>query len=161
MGSSVSSKILKRTVLMVDDDLEDILLTREALEEVAPEIKFRSLNDGQEMMDYLFRVVKTGGYADEACPELILLDLNMPRKNGFEVLIEMRNHADLRRIPVIVLSTSTIKQDINRSFDLGANSFLSKPQTYEELLTVMSRAVEYWFGISRLPMVCLEGGNNN
>jgi CheY-like chemotaxis protein len=146
----------RHVVLMVDDDPEDILLTRDALEEIAPRIDLQSLNDGQELMDYLNKTVGTSAGAAQPCPELILLDLNMPRKSGFEVLGEMRGNPQLKRIPVVILSTSTEERDINRSFDMGANSFLSKPQTYDELLTVLGRTVEYWFEISHLPILCAE-----
>jgi CheY-like chemotaxis protein len=140
---------------MVDDDPEDILLTRDALKEVAPRIKFKSVNDGEELTDYLARAISAVKDASKPFPELVLLDLNMPRKSGFEVLDEMRSHPVLKRIPVVILSTSTLEGDINRSFDMGANSFISKPQSYEELLKVMSLAVEYWFGVSRLPSISL------
>jgi CheY-like chemotaxis protein len=149
------SKLRKhRCVLMVDDDPEDIFLTRDALKEVAPQIEFKSLNDGQELMDYLSHTVKTVKNGKTSLPELILLDLNMPRKGGFEALDEIRSNPCLKRIPVVILSTSTTETDINRSFDAGANSFLSKPQTYNELLAVMHLTVDYWFGISRLPSNC-------
>jgi CheY-like chemotaxis protein len=143
----------QRVVLMVDDDPEDILLTRDALREVAPRLKFKSVNDGQELTDYLARAINSGRDASQPFPELVFLDLNMPRKSGFEVLGEMRSHPVLKRIPVVIWSTSTLEGDVNRSFDMGANSFISKPQSYDELLTVMSRAVEYWFGVSRLPSI--------
>lgn len=149
MGSTEN----KHFVLMVDDDPEDILLTREALKEVAPRVGFESLNDGHQLLKYLGGIIFTGNSKSKACPGLIFLDLNMPGKNGFEVLDEMRHNPGLRRIPVVILSTSVMEKDINRSFDMGANSFIPKPQTYAELLTVMSRAMEYWFGVSRLPAV--------
>ncbi len=136
---------------MVDDDPEDILLIREAIKEIAPNIKFRSVNNGQELMEYLSLATGSAKNAKNPCPEIILLDLNMPKKNGFEALDEVKSDLALKDIPVVVLSTSTSRDDVNRSYKLGANTFIQKPQTYDELLTVMSQAMNYWFGISRLP----------
>ncbi len=136
---------------MVDDDHEDIMLIRDALREVAPNIKFKSLNDGQELLEFLLNIIENGDHSVNTCPELILLDLNMPKKSGFEALEEIRSNPDLKGIPVIILSTSEIEQDIKRSFEAGANSFLSKPKDYDELLSQMKRTMEYWFGVSRLP----------
>jgi CheY-like chemotaxis protein len=140
-------------VLVVDDDSEDILLTMEALKEVAPRVRFKSVKDGDELIDYLAVAMSAGKGSSKPFPELIFLDLNMPGKSGFEVLDAIRGDPVLKRIPIVILSTSTMEVDINRSFDMGANSFISKPQTYDELLTVMSRAVEYWFGVNSLPSI--------
>jgi CheY-like chemotaxis protein len=147
----MSARKKKRLVLMVDDDLEDIMLIRDAIKEVAPNIGFRSVNDGHELLEYLSLATGISNNAKNPCPEIILLDLNMPGKSGFEVLDEMKSDISLKGIPIVILSTSTARQDIDRSYKLGANTFIPKPQTYEELLTVMSQAMNYWFGISRLP----------
>ncbi len=159
MGNNLNLNGLRPVIMMVDDDYDDILLTREALGEVAPNIKFESVNDGQELIDHLSCALKTGDVAKDIFPELVFLDLNMPRKGGFEVLEEMKGHPDLKRIPVVIMSTSCSKQDVNKAFDMGANSFISKPYTYDELLVVMGRAVDYWFGISCLPSALPEEGS--
>ncbi len=147
----MSSRRKRHVVLMADDDPEDILLIRDAIKEVAPTITFKSVTDGQGLMDYLSFAVDRTGSAKNPCPELIFLDLNMPKKSGFEVLNEIKNNPGLRGIPVVIFSTSSSEQDIDLSYQMGANTFIPKPQTYEELLTVMSQALNYWFGISRLP----------
>jgi CheY-like chemotaxis protein len=138
-------------ILMADDDEDDRLLTRDALQEsrLANEIYF--VRDGEELLDYLYR---RGPYASEATaprPGVILLDLNMPRKDGREALREIKADPDLRRIPVVVLTTSKEEADIYRSYDLGANSFVTKPVTFEGLIEVMKGLGTYWFEIVELP----------
>lgn len=157
-GNGTDLKKQKRMLLMVDDDSEDVLLIGEAVREVAPKIDFKSLEDGKELMDYLYLTIGSNGR--NPCPELIFLDLNMPKKSGFEALAEMKSNAHLKRIPVIILSTSTVERDINRSFDMGANSFPSKPHSYNELLTLVSLTVDYWFGVSRLPSTFSKAAAN-
>ncbi len=154
----MSSKRKRHVVLMVDDDPDDILLMRDAIKEVAPSVKFKAVHDGQEMMDYLSVAAGAAQDVRTPCPELILLDLRMPKKSGFEVLDEVKRDSVLRGIPVVILSTSTAEQDIDRSYSMGANTFIPKPQTYDELLTVMSQTMNYWFGISRLPSICSKNG---
>ncbi len=139
---------------MADDDPEDILLTKEAIEEVAPDINFKSVAGGQELIDYLSTVNKGDVSVDKPCPGLVLLDLNMPRKNGFEVLSEMKNDPTWKSIPVLVLSTSQGEGDINRSYGLGANAFIPKPRTFDELLLIMEQTMNYWFQVIRLPSIC-------
>jgi CheY-like chemotaxis protein len=139
------------TILYADDDADDQLLVKEALEESRVKNELRFVNDGEELMDYLHR---RGAYADPATsprPGLILLDLNMPRKNGREALAEIKNDPDLRRIPIIVLTTSKAEEDIYRSYDLGVNSFISKPVTFAGMTDVMRALGKYWFEIVELP----------
>jgi CheY-like chemotaxis protein len=139
------------TILYADDDLDDQLLVKEALEEARLLNDLRFVNDGEELMDYLHR---RGEYADPARsprPGLILLDLNMPRKNGREALAEIKRDPALRRIPAVVLTTSKAEEDIYRSYDLGVNSFISKPVTFGGLTAVMSALASYWFEIVELP----------
>jgi CheY-like chemotaxis protein len=139
------------TILMADDDPDDRMLTEDALKEahLANDIHF--VEDGEALMDYLYH---RKAYADPASsprPSIILLDLNMPKKDGREALKEIKNDPELRRIPVIIMTTSKAEQDIVRSYDLGANSYLTKPITFDELVVVMRDLGKYWFNIIELP----------
>jgi len=139
------------TILLADDDEEDRAMTEEALKEsrLANEVRF--VADGEELTDYLFR---RADYADpqrSPVPGLILLDLNMPKKDGREVLAELKSDPRLRQIPVVVLTTSKAEEDIIRSYDLGVNSFITKPVTFEGLVEAMTVFTQYWFEIVALP----------
>ena len=141
------------TILMADDDPDDRLMAREAFEESRLANQLFFVHDGVELMDYLHR---RGDYADPARsprPGVILLDLNMPRKDGREALREIKEDADLRRIPIVILTTSKAEEDILRSYDLGANSFITKPVTFESLVNVVRTISSYWFEIVELPRV--------
>lgn len=139
------------TILMADDDPDDRLLTREAMDESHLANDLRFVEDGVELMDYLRR---RGRYADPASsprPGVILLDLNMPRMDGREALREIKSDPALRRIPVVVLTTSREEADVLRSYDLGANSFIAKPVTFEGLVSVVRTLGRYWVEIVELP----------
>jgi CheY-like chemotaxis protein len=136
---------------MADDDEDDRMMTREALEEAKLANDIRFVVDGEELLDYLYR---RGDYADPAKaprPGLILLDLNMPRKDGREALREIKADPDLRQIPIVVLTTSKAEEDIYRSYDLGVNSFITKPVSFEGLVFVITTLAQYWFQIVQLP----------
>lgn len=138
-------------ILLVDDDEEDLQMTIDALSESRLGNDLRVTRDGEELMDYLLH---RGAYADPAdapMPGLILLDLNMPKKDGREALREIKTNAALRKIPVIVLTTSKAEEDIFRSYDLGVNSFISKPVTFAGLAEAMKVVGQYWFEIVELP----------
>jgi CheY-like chemotaxis protein len=138
-------------ILLAEDDEEDLQLTIEALKENRLGNDIRTTRDGEELMDYLLR---RGAYADPASapvPGLILLDLNMPRKDGREALAEIKSNDALRKIPVIVLTTSKAEEDIFRSYDLGVNSFVTKPVTFAGLAESMKVLSQYWFEIVELP----------
>lgn len=137
-------------ILMADDDADDRMLTRDALAESRLGNPFREVADGQELMDYLR---KTGRYAnaDAPRPGLILLDLNMPRMDGREALEQIKNDPKLRCIPVIILTTSKTEEDILRSYGLGANSFITKPVTFERLVEIVQVLGSYWLNIVQLP----------
>ncbi|WP_337886274.1 response regulator [Fischerella thermalis] len=140
------------TILMADDDEDDCMLVREALAESRLTIELRMVRDGEELMDYLYR---HGRYADANIsprPGLILLDLNMPKKDGREALREIKNDPELRTIPVVVLTTSKAEEDIYRTYNLGANSFIIKPVTFAALVEVMKTIGKYWFEIVELPL---------
>ena len=139
------------TILMADDDVEDCMLVRDAWEESRLANDLRFVNDGVELMDYLKR---RGDYADRADsprPGLILLDLNMPRKDGREALEEIKKDSELKSIPVVVLTSSQAEADIARSYDLGVNSYITKPVTFESLVEVIKGLGLYWFEIVKLP----------
>lgn len=138
-------------ILVADDDPDDRLFIKEAIEEVRLANDLTLVNDGVELMDYLHRRGEYEYLSGYPLPGLILLDLNMPRKDGREALQEIKSHPDLRRIPVVVLTTSKADEDILRTYDLGANSFISKPVTFEKLVEVMTAVTNYWLQIVRLP----------
>ncbi|QMS87220.1 response regulator [Nostoc edaphicum CCNP1411] len=140
------------TILMADDDKDDGILVREALAESQLPIELYIVSNGEELMDYLYH---RGQYADHKSypyPVLILLDLNMPRIDGIEALKEIKTDPQLRRIPVVILSTSQREEDIYNTYDLGANSFIIKPVAFASLVEVMKTLVKYWFEIVKLPL---------
>ena len=137
------------TILLADDDPDDRLMVREAFEENHLLNPLHMVEDGEELMDYLYR---RGKFADVAVrPNLILLDLNMPRKNGIEALQEIKSDPSLRTIPVIVLTTSKAEEDILRTYDLGVNSFIVKPVTFDSLVDLVKELGKYWFQLVELP----------
>jgi CheY-like chemotaxis protein len=140
-------------ILMADDDADDRMLARDAMIESRLANPFVVVEDGQELMDYLHRV---GKYAtcDAPRPGLILLDLNMPRMDGREALRAIKSDPELRCIPVVILTTSKTEEDVLRSYDLGANSFITKPVTFERLVEIVSALGLYWLNIVQLPVNC-------
>jgi CheY-like chemotaxis protein len=139
------------TILLADDDPDDRMLARDALDESRLANDLHEVVDGEELLEYLRR---QGKYADPASaprPGLILLDLNMPRKDGREALREIKADPDLRSIPVVVLTTSQAEEDIYRTYDLGVSSFITKPVSFEGLVAVMKALGRYWFEIVELP----------
>jgi CheY-like chemotaxis protein len=139
------------TILMADDDPDDRQLTREAFEEARLANDLRFVEDGVELLDYLHR---RGKYADPASsprPGLILLDLNMPRKDGREALQELKQDPRLRPIRVIILTTSKAEEDILRTYNLSAASYITKPVTFEALVDVIRTLGKYWLEIVELP----------
>jgi CheY-like chemotaxis protein len=146
---------------MADDDEDDCMLAREALVESRLANDLHFVRDGEELMDYLYR---RGRYVEPDSsprPGLILLDLNMPRKDGREALQEIKANAQLRHIPIVVLTTSKAEEDIYRSYDLGANSFITKPVTFAALVEVMKTIGKYWFEIVELPLKVVGNGHGH
>ncbi len=140
------------TILMADDDEDDCMLAREALAESQYPSKLYIVKDGEELLNYLYR---RGHYAEETTsprPELILLDLNMPKKDGREVLKEIKANPYLRKIPVVVLTTSKAEEDIYHTYNLGANSFIIKPMQFASLVKIMKAIGSYWFETVELPL---------
>ena len=138
------------TILMADDDEDDRRLTREALREGRLANDLRFVENGEDLMDYLRRQGKFAG-TDGPRPGLILLDLNMPRKDGRTVLKEIKGDPELRQIPVVVLTTSQADEDIYKSYDLGVNSYIIKPVTFDALVDILQTLEKYWFEIVELP----------
>jgi CheY-like chemotaxis protein len=145
------------TILLADDDEEDRAMTQEALQESRLANDLRCVGDGEELIDYLLH---RGAYAsaqDAPTPGLILLDLNMPRKDGREALAEIKANPRLRTIPVVVLTTSKADEDIVRSYDLGVNSFITKPVTFGRFVEAMNVFSQYWLEIVELPLGSSDG----
>lgn len=139
------------TILMAEDDSDDRLLAQDALKECGMLMDLRFVEDGVQLMDYLRRKNKYGQGGSAPRPSLIILDLNMPRKDGREALKEIKSDPGLRKIPVVVLTTSTADTDISKVYELGANSFISKPVAFNSLVSVMKTLGEYWFQVVMLP----------
>jgi CheY-like chemotaxis protein len=138
-------------ILMAEDDADDRMLTKDAMDEGRLMNELRFVENGEELLDYLLH---RGDYADPASsprPGLILLDLNMPKMDGREALAAIKAHPDLRRIPVVIMTTSQAEEDISRSYDLGANSFVTKPVTFDRLVHLMQTLKHYWIDIVELP----------
>ena len=145
------SEAMPITILMADDDADDRALTKEALEEGRLMNAIRFVEHGEELLEYLKRTGRYAPPADAPRPGLILLDLNMPRKDGRTVLKEIKSDPDLRTIPVVVLTTSKADEDVYRSYDLGVNSYTVKPVTFEALVDILQTLEKYWFEIVELP----------
>jgi CheY-like chemotaxis protein len=139
------------TILYADDDAEDRMLVKDAWNEsrVANEMVF--VEDGEELMDYLHRRGKYAELAGSPLPGLILLDLNMPKKDGREALKEIKSDPRLRAIPIVILTTSKAEEDIFRAYDLGVNSFVVKPVSFQSLVDLTLALNKYWFEIVELP----------
>ncbi len=138
-------------ILMADDDAEDRLMTAEAFAESRVRNPLEFVENGEDLMDYLR---KRGRYAEPAHaprPGIILLDLNMPRKDGREALAELKADPDLRGIPVVVLTTSHSPEDLRNAYDLGASSYIAKPVTFGGLVEAMKQLGSYWFDLVELP----------
>ncbi len=139
-------------ILVAEDDAEDQMLVKEAMEESRLSNQIHFVSDGEELLAYLRH---EGPYADPRKyprPGLILLDLNMPRKDGREAMKEIKTDPKLRVIPIVVLTTSKAEEDILRTYDLGVNSFITKPVSFSSLVNVMRTLGKYWFEIVELPI---------
>ena len=136
---------------MADDDADDCLLVQEALRESKQPHELRIVRDGQQLLDYLRR---RGDYRQSPSvprPDLILLDLKMPRKDGREALSELKADPRLRSIPIVVLTTSTARDDIGFCYRMGVNSYITKPATFRGLVDLLSTLSKYWFELVELP----------
>jgi len=135
-------------ILLIDDDPGDVIITREAFAENKVRNHLSVVSDGETAMDFLRR---EGLFADAPRPDLILLDLNLPRKPGHEVLAEIKSDSDLQRIPVVVLTTSDAEEDILRSYDLHANAYVTKPVDFDCFLNVVRQIDDFFVTVVKLP----------
>lgn len=150
LAASPAVRVFSRPIeiLLVEDEPGDVRLTVEALRDARVRNRVHTVEDGVEALDFLHR---RPPYADVPRPDLILLDLNLPRKSGREVLAEIKADPDLRIIPVIVLTTSRAQDDVQRSYDLHANCFISKPMDWHEFTAVVKSIEDFWLTVARLP----------
>ncbi len=146
------------TILLADDDEDDRLMTRDALRDARLHNDLRTVVDGEELMRYLRREGRYADVRESPRPGMILLDLNMPRMDGREALAAIKADPDLRAIPVVVLTTSKAEEDVIRTYDLGVNSFITKPVTFLGLVEVMKVFSRYWMEIVDLPGEDGNGG---
>jgi CheY-like chemotaxis protein len=141
------------SILMADDDEDDCLLVRDALRKWNPEADIRFVSDGQALMDYLRSCEGDCRIPEKPCPDLILLDLNMPQKSGREALQEIKTDTRLKSIPVVILSTSSDQREINFCHKHGANSFISKSSDFQDFIEKMKAFGLYWFSAVYLPVI--------
>ena len=133
-----------RTILMAEDDADDCLLVREALVESRQNCDLRIVRDGEELLDYLIRRGPYSNGRDAPAPDLILLDLKMPKRDGREALRELKSDGRFKQIPVVVFTTSTDKEDIRYAYRMGVNSYVTKPVTFRDLVKLMEILSQYW-----------------
>jgi CheY-like chemotaxis protein len=147
----MSSFSQRRTILMADDDGEDCGLVRDALREMGRDCDLRFVHNGEELFDYLQYRGEYAEAGDLPRPDLIVLDLKMPRKDGRETLRDLKSDPRWRRIPVVVMTTSTAGDDVNACYDLGANAYVTKPATFRKLVDLLERLTTFWFDLAELP----------
>jgi CheY-like chemotaxis protein len=135
-------------ILLVEDDAGDVRLTREAFKDARVLISLNVARDGEEAMEYLFH---KGKYADAPRPDLVLLDLNLPRKDGREVLAEMKADENLKSIPVVILTTSRSETDVLKVYNLHANCYITKPLDLKQFIDVIKSIEDFWFTVVKLP----------
>ncbi len=135
-------------VLVIEDNEGDVRLIKEAFKDSLIVNKFSVVGDGEQALDYLN---KRGKYESSTRPDLIILDLNLPKMNGFDVLTEVKSNPAIQKIPIIIFSSSTSDSDVLRSYDLKANSYVSKPTDFNEFLNVVRTIDEFWFQTVKLP----------
>lgn len=144
-------KMNSRLILYAEDDPEDRLIFYDALEEIRVKIKVKILNDGTELLNYLQHKGAFEDRPENTDPELIILDLNMPKLGGYETLKKIRQDKKFGLIPVVIFSTSRSRTDVNKCYKSGANTFICKPDTFSELINKLNSLIEYWFETGELP----------
>lgn len=143
-----ASLVAPINILLVEDNPGDVRLTREALRDTKVINRLTAVSDGVEALDFLRR---RGRYQDAARPDLILLDLNLPRRDGREVLAEIKEDQDLKHIPVVVITSSSAEQDVLKSYNLHANCYVTKPVDLDKFVEVVKSIEDFWLGIVKLP----------
>ena len=157
----MTPQLLPVAIVMAEDDLEDRELAAEAWKEARLANKVHCVSDGEELLEYLQHTGRHLDRANAPNPALILLDLKMPRMDGFEALRRIRSDPALRHIPVVVLTTSRADEDVLRSYSLGVNSFITKPVTFDGLVHAMKTLGRYWFELVELPAVDQDQPEND
>jgi len=145
----MNEKMRSIEILLVEDNPGDIRLTIEALKDSKLKNNLHVVKDGLEAISFLR---KKGKYSNVPRPDLILLDLNLPKKNGKDVLAEIKNDPELKRIPVVVLTTSNAEEDIIKSYEYHANCYITKPVDFEQFIKVVKKIEDFWFTIVKLPI---------
>jgi len=140
---------MKRRILFVEDNPGDVRLVQEAFKDSKIENEINVVHDGVQAMDYLW---KKGAYAAAFRPDLILLDLNLPKKDGREILMEIKQNEEFKSIPVVILSSSNATADIRSTYDNYANCYIQKPINYDDYMEVIGRIEEFWFTIVKMPL---------
>jgi two-component system response regulator len=149
------------TILIADDDPDDRLLTEEALGAGTSPVDMRFVEDGEALLRYLRREDEYADPVDSPTPGVVLVDLNMPRMDGREAILEMKRDSRLRHIPVVVLSTSRAEMDVHHSYGIGASSYISKPSTLDDLSSAMAAFRRYWIDTVRLPQTIDPSGRSS
>lgn len=144
---SLRNSNTKPRILLVEDNPGDIRLTQEALKESNMDIHLDVVSDGEQAIDFL---MKKGKYVDAIRPHIILLDLNLPKKNGIEILKEVKVHESLKKIPIIVLTTSDADHDISKAYSLNANCYILKPVDFDDFAKVIRLVETFWFNTVKL-----------
>jgi CheY-like chemotaxis protein len=139
------------TILLADDDPDDRILTTDAIKEIGINTQLQFVENGEELLQYLQRKDKFENPKSSPIPSLILLDLHMPKMDGREALKIIKSHPQLKRIPIVVLTTSRAEEDIFKTYELGVNSFITKPVTFDSMVEIMKTLSKYWFEIVSLP----------
>ena len=148
----MDQKVNPLSILIADDDEDDYLLILEALKEAGmDDTAVHWVKDGIETMEYLSSRLNGNNGSSGQLPSVILLDLNMPRKDGREALEEIKSHPSFRKIPVIIMTTSSADTDVTKSYDLGVNSFIQKPDRFQDLLEIVRTVFHYWLHTVKLP----------
>jgi len=139
------------SIVVADDDPDDRLLIKDAFEETSSDGSIRFVEDGEKLISYLFREKERSFLYDQPVPDLIILDINMPRFDGWEALKLIKEHFRFKKIPTMVLSTTNNQDDIDRAYELGANAFVTKPATFDELKEILETATKFWLKTINLP----------
>ena len=145
-----TEKIKKPLILVAEDDTDDRFLLEDAFKRKAYSSNFAFVENGEEVMDYLFKRGKYNQHKSNSCPSLIFLDLNMPKKGGKEVLLEIKSHPEFCRIPIIIFSTSANHEDLIYAYSHGANAFISKPVSFSKLIEIVESIDHFWFNVATL-----------